>query len=337
MTIRLSGKLIRRWLPILIVIAAGVLAITHFGQLKQFGQILRHARPAMLALAALLQLSTYVSIAVCWKLILRADGCAQPLPRLIRLAVAKLFTDQAVPTAGVSGDVLMVDQLIAFGVPKGQAASTLLLFVLGYFASFGLAALAVLALLWFDRHASSGVTAAISAFVALTIAIPGIALLLARKGTDSKLLTRFKSVRHLMELLGEAPKETLTSKRLIAISIALNGLVIVADAATLWVSFRAFNVAAPASSALVALVMSQIAITLAPVPMGLGSFEAASIGTLRMLGIPFEAAVTATFVLRFFTLWLPLVPGLWITRKMMKKRTEHEEPEQAPQPATAKG
>ena len=136
MTIRLSGKLIRRWLPILVVIAAGVLAITHFGQLKQFGEtrrgwlgveIIRHARPAMLALAALLQLSTYVSIAVCWKLILRADGCAQPLPRLIRLAVAKLFTDQAVPTAGVSGDVLMVDQLIAFGVPKGQAASTLLL------------------------------------------------------------------------------------------------------------------------------------------------------------------------------------------------------------------
>jgi uncharacterized membrane protein YbhN (UPF0104 family) len=39
---------------------------------------------------------------------------------------------------------------------------------------------------------------------------------------------------------------------------------------------------------------------------------------LRLLGVGFEAAIAATLLLRGFTLWLPLIPGLFATRRLRK-------------------
>ncbi|MDB5691870.1 MAG: hypothetical protein JWO81_933 [Alphaproteobacteria bacterium] len=58
--------------------------------------------------------------------------------------------------------------------------------------------------------------------------------------------------------------------------------------------------------------------TLGPVPLGLGAFEGASTAMLRLLGTPLEPALAATLLLRGFTLWLPLIPGLLVTRRMSK-------------------
>jgi uncharacterized membrane protein YbhN (UPF0104 family) len=35
---------------------------------------------------------------------------------------------------------------------------------------------------------------------------------------------------------------------------------------------------------------------------------------LVLLGMPIEAALSATVLLRGFTFWLPMVPGVWIAR-----------------------
>jgi uncharacterized membrane protein YbhN (UPF0104 family) len=47
------------------------------------------------------------------------------------------------------------------------------------------------------------------------------------------------------------------------------------------------------------------------VPLGLGIFEASLVAMLRVVGVSIEAALTATLLLRGFTLWLP---GLWCAR-----------------------
>jgi hypothetical protein len=51
------------------------------------------------------------------------------------------------------------------------------------------------------------------------------------------------------------------------------------------------------------------------IPLGLGSFETTCTGLLVMQGIPVETALTATLLLRGFTLWLPMIPGLILTRR----------------------
>jgi uncharacterized membrane protein YbhN (UPF0104 family) len=66
--------------------------------------------------------------------------------------------------------------------------------------------------------------------------------------------------------------------------------------------------------------MASIVVTIGPIPLGLGSFEATSTATLRLLGVPFEAAFAATMLLRLLTLWLPLAPGMILMRGMLKAR-----------------
>ena len=49
--------------------------------------------------------------------------------------------------------------------------------------------------------------------------------------------------------------------------------------------------------------------------LGLGTFEAGTTGMLTLLGMPVEAALSATILLRGLTFWLPMLPGVWITRR----------------------
>jgi Mg2+-importing ATPase len=50
-------------------------------------------------------------------------------------------------------------------------------------------------------------------------------------------------------------------------------------------------------------------------PGGLGVFEAASVLTLRMLGVELSVSLSATLLFRGLSFWLPLGPGLWFARR----------------------
>src|SRR5207302_2184203 len=119
-------------------------------------------------------------------------------------------------------------------------------------------------------------------------------------------------------LIGEAPRELIRDPGLIGWITVLNLAVFIADAATMQACLLALGVHAPLSAGYVAVMMASIAVILGPIPMGLGSFEAVSIAMLRLFGVPFEAALSATLLFRGFTLWLPLVPGGILLREEMK-------------------
>jgi uncharacterized protein (TIRG00374 family) len=106
--------------------------------------------------------------------------------------------------------------------------------------------------------------------------------------------------------------------QLIAWLTLFNGLVFLADAATMQACIHALGVHAPLSAGYVAFMIASIAVILGPIPMGLGSFEAVSIAMLRLFGVPFEAALSATLLFRGFTLWLPLIPGGLLLRHELK-------------------
>jgi uncharacterized membrane protein YbhN (UPF0104 family) len=56
-----------------------------------------------------------------------------------------------------------------------------------------------------------------------------------------------------------------------------------------------------------------------PIPLGLGSFEAVCVSVLGLAGVPVAAGLPATLLLRGFTLWLPMLPGLWLTRRELRR------------------
>ena len=73
------------------------------------------------------------------------------------------------------------------------------------------------------------------------------------------------------------------------------------------------------ATALLAFILASIVVTLGPIPFGLGSFEVVCASTLHMLGLAVELALAGTLLLRFLTLWLPLLPGLLLSRRMLVK------------------
>jgi uncharacterized protein (TIRG00374 family) len=310
----------QRWALALILIAAIAGAALHFGDLRQFAALLRRAHPEWLLAAAGLQALTYAFVAAGWYVILEAGGSHLRLRRLFNLALAKLFTDQAVPTAGVGGNVLMVDRLIACGIPRGHAAAALILSTIGYYAGFALLGIGALALLWWADKASWLLGGTVSLFLVVAFAIPALALWLRRRGRRPlpAWMARIGPLRRTFETVAEAPSELLKDKPLLLKVAVLNALVLVADAGTLWVCLFALGTPESFATAYVAMIIAQIAVTLGPVPLGLGAFEGACAGMLRLLGVGFEAAIAATLLLRGFTLWLPLIPGLLVTRRLRK-------------------
>ena len=310
----------RGWFLALMLLAGLVIAVIHWGDVKRFGELLTRSEPLWLAIAALLQLGTYAGLAAQWWLVLRRGRTPEEGGDLFRLTLAKHFADQVIPTAGVSGNVLLVDRLVQLGVPRRNAVAALLLQIVAYYMSYALGALWVLVVLWWKSRSSLLLTLAVLAFLVVAGGIPFLVLWLHRRGQERipRWIARWSKAKRFFELIGEAPRELVRDPALIGWLTALNLAVFVADAATMQACVLALGVHAPLSAGYVAFMFASIAVILGPIPMGLGSFEAVSIAMLRLFGVPFEAALSATLLFRGFTLWLPLIPGGILLRQEMR-------------------
>ena len=137
----------RRWLLSALIAGAVIVGALHWGDVKKFAELTARAEPMWLAGALLLQLSTYVSLSAQWWLVLRKAGSARPMLQLLPLTITKLFADQVVPTAGVSGNVLLVDRLKAIGVPRQDAVAAIILAIIAYYLSYAVGTVIALAML----------------------------------------------------------------------------------------------------------------------------------------------------------------------------------------------
>lgn len=315
----------RSWLFGLILIAALVTAIGHWGEIAVFTRLVREAEPLWLGLAIALQLGTYASVAMAWREILRAASASRRLSLLMRIAITKLFADQALPGAGMGGNVLLVAQLRAQGIPRGAAVAVPLISTIGFYAAYAFFAIAMLVLLWLNDQATPLMAGIVTLFLCVAIAIPALALWLRKRGS-APLPPRFERiapVRSLVESVAQAPARLLNDRRLLIRVAAYNALVFLADAGTLFACLRALGTTTDLSTPFIAVIMASIVATLGPIPLGLGSFEATSIATLRLLGVPFEAGLAGTMLLRLLTLWLPLLPGMILMRGAVKRARPH--------------
>src|SRR5205085_6422018 len=172
----------RTWLLALFLISAMVFAGFHWGDVKKFAELLSKAQPLWLLGALLLQLGTYVTLAFEWRLVLRAGHCSAPFKQLLPLTMTKHFADQMVPTAGMSGNVVVVDRLTALGAGRGTAVAAVILTIIAYYASYAVTALAALALLWLGGNTSSLIVGLMATFFAVATAIPAVSLWLQKKG-----------------------------------------------------------------------------------------------------------------------------------------------------------
>ena len=303
-----------------VLLGALILVVLKIGDLKRFGELVKHARPHWLLLAVVLQLATYVFTATVWQRALRAAGSPRSLSSLVPLGLAKLFTDQALPSGGLSGTVLLMRGLARRGIDASAAGQTLLVVVVSFYSAYSLAALAALAVLWLQHRANLVLVVAVAAFCALAGGATGVAVGLRKWGRLPVWLVKVPGIADLFARVAAAPSTLLRDKRLVAETVLLQLGVFVLDALTFWVIFLALTESIGPLTAFTSFIVASVAATLGPTPLGLGMFEGAAVAALHVLDVDIEAALAATLLLRGLTFWLPMIPGLWLARRELAPR-----------------
>lgn len=303
-------------LPGLLLLAGLILAVTHIGELENFVHLVRRAEPVWLVAALFLQLTTYLCVAAVWYLSLRVAGTHYPLLPLIPLGIAKLFSDQAVPSGGISGTAFFMAALNHRGIPNQLCMATLLLSLVAYYGAYLIAALATLGLLSFYHAVHVWIVAVVIVFSLVAAGIPTGALWLRNLQYQElpKILQHTPGLKQLMHDVADAPDELMHKPLLMIIATLLHLSVFLLDSATLWVMLQVVGIPVSIWAVFPCFVLASMVATIGPIPLGLGSFEATCVGMLGVMGVPVEAALTATLLLRGFTLWLPMLPGMWMVR-----------------------
>ena len=171
----LTGKALsnwRTWFLAALLAAAVIFAIFHWGDVKKFAALVAQAQPLWLLAAFGAQLLTYLALAIEWHLVLRACDCDTKFVKLLPLTLTKHFADQMVPTAGMSGNVVVVDRLRTLGASKKVAVAAVILTIISYYASYAICALGVLFLLWLMSADSWMMVGLIAAFLVVATGIP---------------------------------------------------------------------------------------------------------------------------------------------------------------------
>jgi hypothetical protein len=310
------------WFSGLLILAGVVLVVLHFTELERFAELAQKAQPIWLLAAAALQVATYFAAAGVWWAVLKRARHPRPFLSLVPMGLAKLFTDQALPTGGIGGTLLVVSGLNRRGVPKGIAMATLLIGMISYYAAYLVAVAAALGILFMAHALNAAILAGAGAFVLIALAVP-LSVLMVRRWVriwPLSLVPKFvPALNTLVEAMEQAPAKTLRDPISNLAATGLQLAVFVLDALTLWTMLHAVGSDAGPLQAFAGFMAAAVAATVGPMPLGLGTFEAVSTATLHLQGEPIEAALTATLLLRGFTFWLPMIPGLILARRELQR------------------
>lgn len=300
------------------LVATVALVATHYAEGRDFARLVEQAQPAWLVLGVLLQAGTYLAEAGSFWVILRHAGARRPIGTLVRLAFSKLFLDQAVPSGGLSGTLLVINGLERRGVARATATAAVLLDLRAFYAAFAAALLAALALAWHSGH----LTVTVAAFSGVFLAIAAVMIVLLTRWSHGRHLRwaeRLPGLRTLLHTLEAAGPAVRSDFWLFARCLAFELAIVLLDAATVAVMLLAVGAPAHFGTVFVSFMLASVARTLGVVPGGLGTFEAVSVAALGSGGVPVAAALAATLLFRGLSFWLPLAPGLVLARLELRK------------------
>jgi uncharacterized protein (TIRG00374 family) len=303
------------WILGLAALTAVIIAALHFSEEKKLVRLTAKAQPWWLAIAVVLQASTYLAQGETWRVVTRAAKVSLPLLLAFKLSLAKLFIDQALPSGGISGTLVVARALEQRGISRRVVMASVIVDTVAYYAAYVLTLALALIITIVGGHASLLIILTAIFFVVFSVLLTTAALVLSgRKRVGPKWLKRIPAIKKALALMGEADPKLVRSPRLILESGVFQLAIILLDAATVWVLIRALGDVASPTGVFASFVLSTLLRTISIIPGGLGTFEAASVVTLRLAGVPVSVALAATLLFRGLSFWLPMVPGLVFSR-----------------------
>lgn len=317
------------WLFGIALLAAVIAAALHFSEAREFLLIAERTNPCWLVLAVLCQVGTYLAQGQVFRSVAQAGRYSLRLATACRLSLTKLFIDQAVPTGGLSGTVVLAEGLERRGMARALVAAGIAVDLASYNATYVLS-LVVALVITAARGETNALLLLISViFFVYALTLSGLVLMISGRGTRvvPKWLGRIRPIRRMLDFLKDADPKLARNPRLLLMAGVYQFGIIFCDAATVWVLIRSLGGDGSPSGVFASFMISSLLRTVGFIPGGLGTFEAASVVTLKMAGVSLAVALSATLLFRGLSFWLPMVPGLFLSRREMGQKRSKDEPD----------
>jgi uncharacterized membrane protein YbhN (UPF0104 family) len=202
------------------------------------------------------------------------------------------------------------------GLPNWLATEAMLVDILSGYAAYAIVTFLALSILWFYHDITNIIRYLVGIFAVIMVIVPiTILWLFAHRNNQLPLwMLRFHPIAKASEVIKSVSPKRVLSPKLLIITTLFSMIIFLLDAGTLWTMMRVTNHSVGIMTTFVAIVIASIAGTISFLPGGIGGFEAGSVTVLTLFGVPIEAALTGTLLLRGFTLWFPLIPGILLAR-----------------------
>jgi Mg2+-importing ATPase len=311
------------WLPWVLgsaLLAAVVTAAVQVAQEREFARLLEDAQPAWIGVAVVLQAATYLAQAEVFRAAIpRRAHVSLTRGWLYELSLTKLFLDQALPSAGVSSTVVIAKALESRGASRAAATACAMINIASYHAAYVVALLAALAITVALRETSWILVSLSVAFIAFASAMTiGVTVLAGRRARPGSIVTRVPGTKGVVRFLQDSDGALVRDRRILGTTTAWQLAIVLLDAATMSVCIRALGAHAPADAVFASFMIASLVRTMGVVPGGLGTYEATSVATLHLVGMSVSAALSATLIFRGLSFWIPMLPGLWSSRRIVR-------------------
>lgn len=306
------------WIGQIFFLIALVMMALHWSDGQVLLSLITHIQLKRLGLAVLLQLGTYVCVTAIWKVVLQSCGVFISTPNLFALSLAKLFSDQTVPSFGLSGSVVAMRGFIRRKSTAAAAAAAVIMNTTSRYLPYFLLFTTAIGIVWKNHMLNRGLRYLAITFTILilflTLAVLALIWTILNKKAP-KFIQRIPKLAGFLKTVQTIPQNIFKNVPLWLLAFSANAAIFLLDSSTLWVLLSSLGTAVQLSHVFASFMISSAVTDLAILPGRVGVFESSSIALLHLFGIPIEQAITATILFRGLTYWLPMIPGFIITRR----------------------
>jgi uncharacterized protein (TIRG00374 family) len=320
-----------------VVLLLGVyFVITNFAEFEKVTATIRRGDWRFIALAFIAQCLWFVSVGAAYKFIYKGLGVEVSHWRLLRLSIACDFVNIIVPSAGISGVSVFINDARQRGQSPARAAVAGALNTLFDYTAF--LCILLLGIIILVRRSDLGWPQVIASIYLFTIAI-GLTILLYLGMRSARLLGNalYWLAHRVNRLLWPFIKRNYLSEdqarsfahdaaegiqilkshpRQMALPLFFalcNKLLLISILA---LSFLAFKVPFTVGTIIAGFSTSYLFLVISPTPSGIGVFEGALTLSLSSLFVTLADAAVITLTYRAATFWFPLILGFPIFRSL---------------------
>lgn len=336
----------RRWLLVVVVAGFLLLATTRFSEIRQVTVTLLHGRLEWVLAAILLQLVCFILYAILYHLSFSTVDVESRLRDLVPVFFASICLKTMVPSGGVSGVALFIDDAAKRGQSSARAAQGALLVLVADLLT--MAPLLLFGLIYLStRHALQlyqmlGV-AAFMAFAAglavmlllglwqpcllhgLLSGLQSLANRVAARLGRPPFLPGDWAHRNAAEFSGAAAGIA-TRPQHLARTLVLALAIHVIDVIGLYAVFLAYQQPITFGAVIVGFGLDVVFSVISFIPHGIGVADGVITLALTSLGVPVAKALVVALVARGLNIWLPFVLGFFLLRRVRSFSNAPKEP-----------